>query len=202
MFAARYFAARYFPPRYFPEHGNTTPTFGIYFAPVYFASNYFAPRYFPGIQHSTPSAVVGGIVKRKKRYEVEVNGQKFVALSVPALEALVLAWRRAHPANDPAPPKPEPKPIPKPPTASQPVARPVKSSGPERREIRGTTPPIAVRGDVHGQLIAAQASLALQHAQREQEEALRQAIAEAMAQAQAEEEDDIEAIMAILRVAA
>ena len=147
-----------------------------------------------GFLGTAGSSSIGGMAKRRgKRFEITINDQKFVAPSVPALEAIVLAWRKAHPANDTAP-KPKPKPIPAPAkripeTVVLADAGAQTPSGPEWREDRGTilpTMPLAI-SDAVARSEAARIA-------REKEEAIRKAVEE--------EEDDMEALMAILRVAA
>ena len=173
-------------------------TIGLFITEGFGAGNFAPPA----------SAVLGGMVKRRhsKRYEVEINGILFMARSIPALEAKVIQWRKDHPANDKLPPKPVPSTI----RSDTGPVRAFEPPEPERREIPARLPSREtvsivsnVRPSAHELETGAQSLLAAQEmAHRVQEEALQTAIAEALRIAQKEEDDDMEALMAILRVAA
>ena len=157
----------------------------------------------------------GGIprqnVKRKRgKYEIEINGQRFIASSIPALEAMVAQWRKANPANDK-------------PTLVTAKPKPRKEVVPHTRAIDALPPgrdtatprvPERAPGAVAVQLGPTQSELALgqqaavahaalaELAARAQIEALEHQLAEEAARRQAEEDDDVEAIMAILQAVA
>lgn len=131
------------------------------------------------------------VKRRRGRYELTIDGQRLVADTVPALEAMAARWRRISTPNDNAKPQPRKE------VVLHQVPRSI--SPPDRPDQRHTASPpatpVAPGAVVAPPLSPHQAESARQAliAQRTIDE-----LAELMRRA--EEEDDFEAIMALLEV--
>ena len=154
-----------------------------------------------------PAATVGWVFKKHRgRYFTEINGQRIEARSVPALEAMVAAYRKAHPANDTKPTIPQPQP-------QKEVVR--DRTGPEFHPTipahHTAPPPATVRapgavvpqfGPSQYELAAVSAALAAQQAAQSLAEAAERAREATRQQAIDADEADVEALLAILMEAA
>lgn len=164
-------------------------------------------------------ASVGGMVRRgKRRFEIVIDDVRFSARSPAQLQSKVAAWRRGHiPANDP---RPQPKPA----KEVVPDRSGIRTEHPETARDTATPPalPVASPGAVPFPLAAprdvvfpppaplppgqaataAQATIAHHMAQIAHQEAAQRELHAAMAHHAAGDEDDVQALMAILEHAA
>jgi len=148
------------------------------------------------------SADLGGMAKKRRarRYEIVIDDVRFLAYSPGELAAKVRAWRQDHPAPTSAAPT-EPRSGPE---------KPVVPSGRRTAAARAipkiTVLPALVRADSPPGRVVAFAAMARQRwldmEIRGAAIAAQGAWEAAQLQALEEEEDDIEAIMAILRLVA
>lgn len=159
--------------------------------------------YSPSFVAPPPATPTGGMVKRRNRYEIEIDGQKLTAASIPALEAMVVRWRARKTANDN--PRPQARvPQPEPPKEVVPD-RPALEAGnsgdtatpPAELEAPGAVVPLQF-GPTQSEFETAQQSLAAQAVLAD----LAKIEAEALKRRQREDDDDIDAIMAILEAIA
>lgn len=154
-----------------------------------------------------PPAVVGGMVKRRRgKYEIEIDGRRFVAASAPALEGMVARWRQTRsavviPILTPTERVPKPrKGVISDSGASDPrsISLPADTATPSVViEMPGAVvlPPNQL--ETATQALAAQATLA--RAIEVENQALAAQMGEMQRLLMEAEEDDVESVMAILK---